>query len=270
MEFKRKQTALRQKLSFRIIICVLSLLGSGLYLFFNDNTSMWGVIIGICGSALVWSLVELFDFFVQTFYQYESERNAFLGLLSNDFGRIKTIIRANKDEIPMHEIKGIVTELYDNLNSFIFGNNIYPISKEFERCSNYIERLFWKFDACCSGIYDDCEEKDEYYKKLYDSLVEVKKEKDATSKRFFDGMATAKTLSKMTDIELSFDTYKLPLNTVDYCVTGNLGESFQVPGNLRTTFTFVPDIAFNDVFRNNSTKACRTVLCLVFRKVKIT
>lgn len=270
MEFKRKQTALRQKLSFRIIICVLSLLGSGLYLFLNDNTSMWGVIIGICGSALVWSLVELFDFFVQTFYQYESERNIFLGLLSNDFGRMKTIIRANKDEIPMHEIKEIVTELYDNLNSFIFGNNIYPISKEFERCSNYIERLFWKFDACCSGIYDDCEEKDEYYKKLYDSLVEVKKEKEATSKRFFDGMSTAKNLSKMTDIDLSFEEYTLPPNTVDYCVTGNLGEAFQIPGNLRTTFTFAPDIAFNDVFRNDSAKAFNTVLCLVFRKVRTT
>lgn len=72
MEFKRKQTVLRQKFWFRFAVCAASIISGFLYLILNDNTSFWGMIVGICGSALVWSLVELFDFFIHTFYQYES------------------------------------------------------------------------------------------------------------------------------------------------------------------------------------------------------
>lgn len=270
MEFKRKQNVLRQKFWFRVSVCILSILFSISYIVCSGKSVVWGVIIGICGSALVWSLVELVDFFINTFYQYESERNTFLGLVFEYFSKMKQIIRSNKDDISMHEIKTNVDELYNEMNNFIFSSNVYPISKEFDKCSNYIERMYWKFDACCTGLYDDCEEKTEYYKKLYDSIIVFEEEKEKTSKRFFDGMRIEKTLSEMTDIELSFDKYKLPENMVDENVIGNISDSFSIPGNIRTTMTFKPDIDFYDLSRKNKFNAFRTVLCMLFRKVRIT
>lgn len=269
MEFKRKQKVLRQKFWFRFIVLAFSILGSYLYVKYNDKTDLWGVIIGICGSALVWSLVELVDFFVNTFYQYESERNEFFGFVFEYFKKIKQVIRANFDkELPMHEIRKYVNELYEEMNNYIFSNNVYPISKEFYECSNYIERMYWKFDACCIGIYDNCEEKNDYYKKLYDAIILVQKDKEPTSKRFFDGMNIEKLYSEITNIELSFDKYKLPDGLIEEDVIGNLNEKFTVPGNIRETTTFIPDIVFYKLNKESKSNVFKTPLCLLFRKVE--
>lgn len=126
MEFKRKQNVLRHKLGFRVAVCIVSLIGTLLYLRFNDNTSLWGMLVGLSGSALVWSLVELFDFFIQTFFQFESERNAFFGITIEYLCKMKNIIRENDKEIPMHDLRKILEELYDKMNEFVFDSNIYP------------------------------------------------------------------------------------------------------------------------------------------------
>ncbi len=271
MEFERKQAVLQQRFWFRAIVCIVSLAGSVLYLIFNDNTSFWGLTIGICGSALVWSLVELFDFFVQTYYQYESERNTFWGVVMEHFSRMKTIIRASSDEIPMQELKAVVNELYNEINPFIFNSNIYPVSKEFDMCSNYIERMYWKFYACCSDIYNDFEEQSEYYKKLHDSILLIKEEKeDASTKRSFNVIFIKKIVAEMTDIELSFERYQIPEDIVSKDVTGNIKETFTIPDNMYVTTTFIPDLAFYNLYQNSKTKAFCTVMCLLFRKVKIT
>lgn len=268
MEFKRKQRVLRNKFWFRIIICILSLLGIAFYLLYKINTSLWSIIIGVCGSALVWSLVELVDFIIQTHYQYESERNTFFGIISNHFCKMKTIIRENDNEIPMHDLKKIVNELYDETNKFIFSSNIYPISKEFEMCSNYIERMYWKFYSCCTGIYENCEEKTEYYKKLYDAILLVKEDQELTSKRFFDGLSSQKRINEMIDIELSFEKYNLPENLLKQDITGNIKECFTVPGNIRKTTTFIPDLDFQNFYISGKSNALFVCICLLFRKIR--
>lgn len=268
MEFKRKQKVLRQKFCFRVIVCVLSLIVSVIYLKCNDNiNNLWSVIIGVSGSALVWSLVELVDFFVNTFYQYESERNILFGFVFEYFGKIKQVIRANIDnEIPMHEIKKYINELYDEVNNFIFSNSIYPISIEFYKCSNYIERMYWKFDACCQRIYDECEEKNDLYYKLYDSIIKEENKKEKSSKRFFEGIFIEKALSNITNIELSFDKFELSESIAKEVVVGKIGETFTVPENERTIIMFIPDIEFFELNKNSKMNAFKVVIGLIFRK----
>lgn len=270
MEFKRKQSVLRKRFGFRLLICCASLLGSVLYLACDNKAEpIWGVVLGLCGSALVWALVELFDFVIQTHHQYESERNACWGFVMDHFRDMKKIIRADTDNIPMHELRKIVNALYNELNKFVFSSNVYSLSKEFEMCSNYIERMYWKFDACCAGIKDECEEQDSYYKKLYNALLLDKEEKEATSKRFFDGFFLQKSGAKMTDLDLSFERYDLPENMVNYEVVGNISDEFTVPGNIRKTTTFIPDLKFIELYEKKKTYALFCCLCLLFRKVKV-
>lgn len=268
MEFKRKQSVLRKRFWFRFIVCIAALLGSFLYLTPGQKSDVWTVIIGVCGSALVWALVELVDFFVQTHYQYESERNTYIGMLTEYFCKMKSIIRANKDSIPMHELRVVVDELYEETNRYVFNSNIYPVSKEFEMCANYIQRMYWKFDACCMGIYDDCEEKDEYYKKLYDSILLAKEEKEVTSGRLFRSFFAQKSEADMTDIELSFEAYQLPKNLVSDDVKGNIEDKFTVPGNIRKTITFIPDIAFGRFYKNSKSSVFSVCMGLLFRKIQ--
>ena len=267
MEIKRKQNVLRNKFWFRITICLLALTTSIIYLLLKNDSHFWSVIIGVSGSALVWALVELVDFFIQTQYRYESERNTFLGIITDSFCKIKSIIRASDDEIPMHELKSITLNLYEEINNFLFNNDIYPVSKEFELCCNYVERMRWKFDACCVGIHDDCEERNECYQKLYDAILLVKKEKELTSKRFFECFSSQKSEWEMTNIELSFDKITLPEGLIDHEVEGNIKDSFMIPGNIHETITFVPDIDFKNIFHNDKSNIL-VVFELLFRTIK--
>ena len=270
MELKRKQGVLRKRFGFRLLVCLASIIGSVVYLIYDDvSKPIWGVILGLCGSALVWALVELFDFVIQTHHQYESERNAFWGFVLDHFRMMKDEIRADVDNIPMHELHRIVKDLYGELNKFVFSSNVYSVSREFEMCSNYLERMYWKFDSCCHEINDEYEDRDEYYKKLYDALLLKKEEKEATSKHFFDGFFVQKSAAKMADVELSFEQYKLPENMVDYGVVGNISDEFVIPGNIRKTTTFIPDLRFLELRNQNNCSALYCCLCLLLRRVKV-
>ena len=73
---------------------------------------------------------------------------------------MKDEIREDVDNIPMHELHRIVKDLYGELNKFVFSSNVYSVSREFEMCSNYLERMYWKFDSCCYEINDEYEDRD--------------------------------------------------------------------------------------------------------------
>lgn len=267
MEFKRKQKVLRQKFGFRVIVCIAALVVSGLYLKQNSDLPIWGVVIGVCGSAFAWSIVEIFDFIINTFFQYENERNDFFKFTTNYWGKIKNVIRSDKENIPTHEIKKIVDEFYDELNSFIFSSNVYAISYEFHQCANYIERTFWKFYACCWGTNENLPKDSECYQELYDCLILIKEEQERTSGRLFDSMSFDQTISEMTNIELSFEKYQIPDNILEEGVIGNIGESFTIPGNVYKTITFRPDLSFYELNTNGNSNALFTVLHLIFIKI---
>lgn len=268
MEFKRKQKVLRQKFIFRVLICIVSLICSMLYLRFNDDSSLWGMIVGLSGSALVWSLVELFDFFIQTYFQFESERNVFLGITVGYFCKMKKIIRENDKKIPMQDLRKIVEELHDKMNEFVFDGKIYPMSKEFELCSNYIERMYWKFYSCCLEIKDECEERTENYEKLYKSIILIEEQKEKTLKNFFREMNVQKNYAEMTDIDLSFEPFQLPDGIVTEDLTGNLGETITVLDKVRVTKTFIPDLKLQGIYSDSKNGCFCTVMSLIFRRVR--
>lgn len=269
MELKRKQRALRQKFWFRVGVCAVSLAGVVLYLGLNNDSALWGTVIGICGSALVWALVEIFDFFIQTAYQYESERNMFWRIKSECFGKMKTIIRQSPNEIPMHDINTCAVELYDRTNEFIFSASVYPISCEFEKCTNYIERMFWKFDACCSKMFRSEAEKSLNYRKMHESLIEKTNDNASSVQDFFDLAAFMESLSETTDIPLCFEKYTIPAELFEDGPIGNLGESFSLFENVRTLTTFKPDKDFWPLFSKKHANTFCTVSRLIFRKVNL-
>lgn len=154
----------------------------------------------------------------------------------------------------------------ENSSSCFRESRIYPISKEFEMCSYYIERMYWKFYSCCLGIYDECEERIEYYQKLYNSIILIREEKEKTSKRLFRGIFVQKSYAEMTDIDLSFEPIQLPDGIVDEDLIGNLGETITVPGNVRVTKTFIPDLKLQGIYRGGKNGCFCTIMSLLFRR----
>lgn len=135
MEFIRKQKVIRQRFAFRMIVFFLSSLCCVLYAFYSlGSPQIWGIVIGISASALVWSIVEICDFFINTYYEYETERSAFLKITTMYFSKIKDIIRDNVEEIPMHEIKQVINELYSEMTNIELSFNEYCVDK------NYIKK----------------------------------------------------------------------------------------------------------------------------------
>lgn len=73
----------------------------------------------------------------------------------------------------------------------------------------------------------------------------------------------------MTDIDLSFEPFQLPDGIVDEDLIGNLTETIIVPGNIRVTTTFIPDLKLQGLYRNSKSKSFCTVISLLFKKVRI-
>ena len=73
----------------------------------------------------------------------------------------------------------------------------------------------------------------------------------------------------MADVELSFEQYKLPENMIDYGVVGNIRDEFVIPGNIRKTTTFIPDLRFLELRNQNNCSALYCCLCLLLRRVKV-
>ena len=269
MEFKRKQTVLRQKFGFRFLVCILSLFGCCLYLKHNEQCPLlWGMILGLCGSALVWALVELIDWVIHTHYHYESERNSFYFLQENYFQKMKSCIKSDINNIPMYELSSIVSDLYDAMNKFLFSSEVYVISAEFEKCCNYIERMYWKFESCCSGMDIKKVPNDEYYIELHNALLQTEINTSENPRDFSEDLPDRRIIGNMTTLELSFESYCLPKKIVSYDVTGNIRDSYDLISGTRTTITFVPDIDFSKLHKANKTSSLEICLSLLFRTVR--
>ena len=67
MERNCYRSALRARFLFRLAVLTLSIVACVAYLGFHAyRPVVWGIILGLAGSALVWAFVELIDFFVET------------------------------------------------------------------------------------------------------------------------------------------------------------------------------------------------------------
>lgn len=147
MEQTRDQRVLRQRFWFRLLVLLSSVAGCILYGIFNSySPTVWAIILGLSGSALVWSFVELFDFFIETYRQFTSERSQFFIMTEEHWSKLRSVFRSDTliEKLPWEKVADIVDALYSKTALFPFQGGIYSISKEFELSANYITRMYWK------------------------------------------------------------------------------------------------------------------------------
>ena len=101
MEQNRSRLLLRKIFQFRLFSFVVSFL----ILYLRIRYEVWndidekGWIIGVAGSALVWSMVEMVDFFVKTYEQYCKERVRFWAMVVSAFSEVENVIKADLENI---------------------------------------------------------------------------------------------------------------------------------------------------------------------------
>ena len=91
MKMITTQRMLRAKVCGRLLILILAIVIL-LLTFYCDNyfsADMDGLLLGISASALVWAIVELYDFYVETLQIYIDQRDDFLGLLVKHFSALR-------------------------------------------------------------------------------------------------------------------------------------------------------------------------------------
>lgn len=269
MEHKRMKAVLQKRFWFRAIVFILALLGCVGYIFLQKfNNVLWSFIFGISGSALVWAAVELFDFFVQTYHQYCTERAAFLIMTDEYFSKVKNLIRKDKVNIPWDEVHATWGELWEKVARYPFSAPVYCLSKEFYEAGNYIQCIDMKILACFA-LAENGELKPgtPYEQMLHSALISVEKQTEQTSATLFNMGETTAFWEKMASIEPSFDAVDIPDQIVNEGEKGNLGEQFSIPGNIHTYTTFKPSLDFEVRFKQAKNKgALKTLIPLILGK----
>lgn len=150
MEQNRSRLLLRKIFQFRLFSFVVSFL----ILYLRIRYEVWndidekGWIIGVAGSALVWSMVEMVDFFVKTYEQYCKERVRFWVMVESAFSEIENVIKADLENISWSVVFDIIKNLQSKAARFPFENGIYTCSREFYKSYYYIENLRFKLLGC--------------------------------------------------------------------------------------------------------------------------
>lgn len=261
MEKRRKQKYLRTKLFFRIFIFVISFIGCWYAHIYKDN-SFSNLILGISGSALVWSLIHIIDYSIDMANQYHNEKNRFLVLKNRDFRKIKNIIRPtlnSNQELSRKEISQAINEMIQDLNNYYFENSIYPLSFEFIDFYDYMNRLSYIFTEELSE--DDLKLKDnqEYYNKLV--VTDVLEN------------PSEKLINNLRDIneEIIYEASN------EYLYSNDLPTNFSLKGNLDNTIgsnqvitykTFKPDLDF-DYINTSNKNTLKIVLEVLFNDKKL-
>lgn len=267
MEQKRIRSVLRKRFFFRASVLIMAVLGCiGYAANYKANDPLWGIVFGLSGSALVWALVELFDFFVQTHHQFCLDRSNFINMLEEYFSKTKDLIRKDKANIPWAEIQIVWNELWDRVAHYPFTGSLYCICKEFDAIANYIEHIYWQFYACFGLTGNDSQEPGSpFEQKLHDKMISTDRETDATSAYFFEAANYHSIWLKIAEMEPSFDKIDLPDGLIKYGVRGDLGEQFSIPGNVHTYTTLRPRLELLErINRSHYTSSLITVTALIF------
>ena len=265
------QDVLRCRWGFRTVLFVISLLFCIAYLFFNTcNPILWGVIFGLSGSILTWSFVESIDFFIETYHQFEIERNKFFSMTENHWSQLRSVFKSNTsiEKLPWEKIADIVANLYSKTASFPFQGGIYSISKEFESAADYITRMYWK----SHGYQHSTAKKNtrDYWEPFYRDFVSIQSEvAKEPAKTFTDFSLINDRIDALREIDVSFRDYNHPEGMISFHELGDLGESISIPSGQIQYKTFKPAYDFHRKFHENPPHgAFITVMGLLFRHIK--
>ena len=271
MESKREQCALKRKLCFRIFVFAISMLITLGYVIWNkNNATIWTVMVGFSGSAAVWALVEIVDFFIETYQTFEKESNDFSIMIEEHWSKLRDIFRSKSEakDVPWEDVFNNVNDLYNDIAAFPFHGNVYPISEEFEKAAYYITRLYWKADGYkYSKKRNDTQE---YWEAFYKTFVMISDDLPGKSKKTLEEiMQLNEKIDKLRDIDVTFKEFDHPKGMIDYCDVGDLGKTVSLPSGEIQYKTFKPAYDFHREFNENQKDGVIvTVVNLLRRKTK--
>lgn len=249
MEQERKQKDLREKFFFRAAVFLISILICLLYGLFNENnSSIWGVALGLAGSALVWAFVEIVDFFINTNEIFEEERSEFFGMIETHWSELKDCFRNTEDaqDVDWDKVFNKIDAIYNDVAVFPFKGSTYSISKEFEDAAIYITRLYW---IAHGYKYSTAKKGQDYWDSFYNIFVNVS---DHPTENYGKDLKKIGSINQKIDelrkIELSFDDFSYPEGMIDNRDIGNLGEKFSPTSGKWRYKTFKPIYDFHKKF----------------------
>lgn len=271
MEQKRNQKLLRQQFWFRLLVLISLIAGCVLYGFLNIySLALWGIVLGVSGSALVWSFVELIDFFVKTYQQYTNERNQFFIMVENHWKQLQSIFKTQVDiiNIPWEEVVTIIDDLYNTAASFPFQGCIYSISKEFETASIYITRLYWKSHGYMYSIKK--ENTQDYWEPFYKTFVLITSELPQKPMKTLKNLCCINNqIDALQEIDISFLDFDHPTGMIFHNNLGDLEKSISILSGEIQYKTFKPAYDFHEEFYENVPHGSfLAVMYLLFRRTK--
>lgn len=267
------QNRLKLMFCFRFFVLAISLFG--LFGIPYCSESMKNILIGISGSGIVWSAVELFDLIVTTYSKYVVEKNEFRSDIIKEIRNIRKIFIQYKtpEEIPWKDVDQCTTKLFSVFSAFNAKSSVFVLTKEWENMHNYIERLYWKTNSCVfHQISFTNDKKGELFKIFI--CTEIKKEQCKNSQIFalqeHRWSSVSIRYQQMRDIEVNttpLPRAELPLEKIkDY-----VREDSKCDDDHRITSYFTLNlykIFEQEIISIKRTCAPKLIWELVFRRLK--
>ena len=253
MKMITTQRMLRAKVCGRLIILILSIFVL-ITTFCCDNylsSEIEGFLYGISASALVWAVVELYDFYVDTLQAYIDQRDDFLGILVKHFSALRKLSNVKKHVLI--DTKAIAEEICDlttNVYNYPFAGKIYAISKEFYDISTYVKRLNWKMIALQHLYALKPDKADDFKQEVFKMLVEESYAQNDVSDALKELCSIYQKYRAIADIDICFSPYPTP-DIVSYETKGDLGKKITIFGdNAGQTLykTLIPRKDFEQIF----------------------
>lgn len=247
---------LRKRFMARIYICFLSLLLISITAYIANCNQLWSnILMGVSCSALVWSIVELYDFFIDTYYKYIEEKFKFSDELNQEILPLRAIFRKNKtaEEIPWYLVKESVEKIRTSICIFSRKSDVFILTEEWENISNYITRLYWKTTSYITG--SELAEEEELYSVFVDTRVISDYEWVMAMGK--DSNDSATKWSALKNIEINITPVDQFLLSTNKLLENDIGEG----KSLRLYQTFLKEVA-----NINRTSIVALVFKLLFRK----
>ena len=181
MKMQETKKLLRHKFGFRVIVIAIALACVTVSYWLPSSDGSIGktikdLLLGIAGSALVWSFIELFDFIMNTFEAYKDQRDKFIEQGQNFCSGLCDLLKNKEPEkFDYQAVCSLVSNYHQTICQTPFHEPIYAISDEFIDTYNYINRLNWKLSSLNYDIATNqsIETKTLAMREIYNTLVEV-------------------------------------------------------------------------------------------------
>ena len=233
MKMEETKKLLSNKFWFRIIVIAIALVCVAVSYCLPSSDGSIGktikdLLLGIAGSALVWSFIELFDYIVNTFENYKDQRDQFIGQGQNFCSGLCDLLKNKEPEkFDYQAVCSLVSNYHQTICQTPFHEPIYAISDEFIDTYNYINRLNWKLSSLNYDIAtsQSIETKTFAMQEIYSTLVEVSEIQQNLNEFAQENNDIDNEYEKLSEIEVNCEPLPIPQNIVRFGSEGNLGIS---------------------------------------------